>query len=219
MKLCEITTPSLRPVDRQFNLLASCRADDSDFCRDTTARGWLTEAQMTHAAERYMLGKSRSGKCIFWMIDELGMVRDGHLGNSWVSSLLKQREPELLRHYHPTHCLFGLHLWSENMPICVVESEASAVILSELFPESLWLAYVSASHLTPDLFAPLEGRKVTIYPRTDDTMSTYLFFLDFADQLRRHLSLDLHIDSTLEDHATADQKSRGIDLVDFIFNA
>lgn len=190
---------------------------------------------MSHAAERYMLGKSRSGKCIFWMIDELGMVRDGHLGNSWVSSLLKQREPELLRHYHPEHCLFGLHLLTNTnltnltnhscnlchscsgKNICIVESEASAVILSELFPESLWLAYVSVSHLSPDLFVPLQGRTVTIYPRTDDTMSTYLFFFDFADQLRRHLSLNLHIDSTLEDHATADQKSRGIDLVDYLF--
>ena len=40
-----------------------------------------------------------------------------------------------------------------------------------------------------------------------------------ADGLLGTETLDLHIDSTLEDHATADQKSRGIDLVDFIFNA
>ena len=103
------------------------------------------------------------------------------------------------------------------MPIAIVESERSAVVLSELFPESLWMAYVSTPHLAPDLLAPLEGRTVTIFPRTDSTMSTYLFFLDYAELVLRHHSLDLHIDSTLENHATDSQKSRCIDLVDFLF--
>ena len=100
--------------------------------------------------------------------------------------------------------------------ICVVESEASAVVLSELFPESIWMAYATTSHLVPDLFAPLEGRRVTIYPRTDPTMSTFLFFEDLVDQTLRLYDLDLHVDTMLEDHATEDQKERCIDILDFI---
>ena len=100
--------------------------------------------------------------------------------------------------------------------ICVVESEASAVVLSELFPESIWLAYATTSHLVPDLFAPLEGRTVTIYPRTDPTQSTFLFFEDLVDQTLRRYDLDLHVDTTLEDHATENQKERCIDILDFI---
>lgn len=100
--------------------------------------------------------------------------------------------------------------------ICVVESEASAVVLSELFPESIWMAYATTSHLVPDLFAPLEGRRVTIYPRTDPTMSTFLFFEDLIDQTLRLYDLDLHVDTTLEDYATEDQKERCIDILDFI---
>lgn len=100
--------------------------------------------------------------------------------------------------------------------VAIVENEQSAVILSELFPESLWMAYATPSHLCPELLAPLLGHTVTIYPRTDETMSTYLFFLDYADVVRRRYSLDLHVDDTLENHATPDQKSRCIDILDFI---
>jgi hypothetical protein len=98
-----------------------------------------------------------------------------------------------------------------------VESEASAVILSELFPESLWMAYVSTTHLSYDLFVPLQGRNVTIYPRTDPTMDTYMFFLDYAGIVRCCCPcVDIHIDSTLEDHATDSQKDRCIDILEFI---
>ena len=101
-------------------------------------------------------------------------------------------------------------------PICVVESEASAVVLSELFPESIWMAYATIGHLTPDLFAPLEGQTVILYPRTDSTLSTYLFFSDLVDQTLRFYDLDLSVDRTLEDYATEDQKEREIDLIDFL---
>jgi hypothetical protein len=171
---------------------------------------------MRHATERYYLGKTKSGKDIFWMIDDMLQPLDGHTGATWISKLLKVREP-LLEYWQVTHCLFGLHLLGVvGGDVCVVESEASAVVLSELFPESIWMAYATTSHLVPDLFAPLEGRRVTIYPRTDPTMSTFLFFEDLIDQTHRLYDLDLHVDTTLEDYATEDQKERSIDILDFI---
>ena len=92
----------------------------------------------------------------------------------------------------------------------------SAVVLSEVLPESIWMAYATTSHLVPDLFAPLEGQTVTIYPRTDPTLSTFLFFEELADQTRRIYDIDLSVDTTLEDKATDDQKERCIDILDFI---
>ena len=100
--------------------------------------------------------------------------------------------------------------------IAIVESEASAVVLSELFPETIWLSYATTAHLTPDLFAPLEGRTVTLYPRTDPTLSTYLFFEELADQTRRQYDIDLTVDTTLEDNATDSQKERCIDILEFL---
>ena len=209
-----------------MKMVEACRADDFDFFQPFIDAGMLTEAQMRHAAERYYLGKTRSGQPIFWMIDDMLTPLDAHIADGWISTLLKAREP-LLQYWYANHCLFGLHLLMEEgrskmeemKPIGIVESEQSAVVLSELFPESLWMAYATTSHLDLDLLAPLEGRAVTIYPRTDSTMSTYLFFLDYAEQVLRRHSLTLHIDTTLEQHATAAQKSRGIDILDFIMEA
>ena len=276
-----LTCTPLDPDDPRYStdfilpsmkMVEACRADDFDFFRPWIAAGKLTEQQMLRAAERYHLGKTKSGQPIFWMIDDMQDPLDAHIGNGWISTLLKKREP-LLQFWRPTHCLFGLHLvnqgesrgqapdpvfarirrasphdsggptegrsfHSKNIPheeerrartfleergltsvpetVAVVESETSAVVLSELFPESIWLSYATTAHLTPDLFAPLEGCTVTLFPRTDPTLSTYLFFEDLADQTRRQYDLDITVDTTLEDHATDAQKERGIDILEFL---
>ena len=102
----------------------------------------------------------------------------------------------------------------------MVESEASAVILSELFPESIWMAYAYPANMTVDLLEPLQGCSVSIYPQTDPHMEIYLSFLDFADTLRRvYPSIDISIERILEDNATDEQKQRNIDLVDFLFES
>ena len=201
-------------------MIDACRADDFNFFQPFIDAGKLTTEQMHHAAERYFLGKTKSGQPIFWMIDDMMTPLDAHImPNTWMSSLLKKREP-LLKYWQVQHCLFGLHLlMSDVTPIYIVESEQSAVVLSELFPECIWMAYATTLHLSPDLFAPLEGRNVTLFPRTDPTLSTFLFFEDLVDVTRRQYDIDITVDSTLEDHATADQKDRCIDILDFILES
>ena len=208
--------PSPRPT-----LFEECRSDDSDLCHELTDRYGFTPEEMHRAAERYHLGRSKSGKTIYWMIDELGIVRDGHLANSWVSQMLKSRCPSFLQDWYPHHCLFGQHLLGvspfENMPIGIVESERSAVILSEARPELLWLAYAYPLNLTVDLFEPLQGHTVTLFPRTDPNQDNYYAALEFADQVHRRYHLDFRVSSLLEDNATPAQKSAEIDLADFLF--
>ena len=201
-------------------MIDACRADDFNFFQPFIDAGKLTTEQMHHAAERYFLGKTKSGQPIFWMIDDMMTPLDAHImPNTWMSSLLKKREP-LLKYWQVQYCLFGLHLlMSDVTPIYIVESEQSAVVLSELFPECIWMAYATTLHLSPDLFAPLEGRNVTLFPRTDPTLSTFLFFEDLVDVTRRQYDIDITVDSTLEDHATADQKDRCIDILDFILES
>ena len=219
-------------------MIDACRADDFDFFQPFIDAGKLTKEQMHRAAERYHLGKTKSGQPIFWMIDDMQTPLDAHIGtDTWISTLLKAREP-LLEYWQVQHCLFGLHLLMSDVrcmkqdvvhhepfimnhepSIAIVESEQSAVVLSELFPECTWMAYATTFHLCPDLFAPLEGHQVTIYPRTDPTLSTYLFFEDLADLTRRQYDIDITVDSTLEDHATAEQKDRCIDILDFILES
>ena len=109
MKLRDILSPSFRDYRRPHTPLVVV-ATDSDFCRETVDSGVLTAEQMAHAAARYRLGKSKSGRCIFWMIDEAGKVRDGRIGNEWVSAMMEAREPVLLKECRTVHCLYGLHL-------------------------------------------------------------------------------------------------------------
>lgn len=199
-------------------MVEACRASEFDFLQVLIGHGVLTTEQALHAAECYRLGKTKSGQTIFWMIDDMMTPLDAHIGDGWLSQMLKARE-ELLAYWTVKHCLFGLHLVDGSKPIGIVESEASAVILSELFPECVWLAYATISHLVPEILSPLVGRTVTIYPRTDPNMNTYVFFLDYANIVRQHYDIDLRIDTTLEQHATANQKERCIDIVDFLLDS
>ena len=235
------TMPSMPMVE-------ACRADDFEFFQSFIQSGMLTAEQMNRAAERYYLGKTRSGKTMFWMIDDMMQPLDARIGDTWVSQLLKKREP-LLEYWPVKHCLFGEHLLNvvgdlqsptigsggfeipqldagglqihqnNDYPVAIVESEESAVILSELFPESIWMAYSTTAHLVPELMAPLQGRHVTIYPRTDPTMSTYVFFLEYTEIVRKHYDISLRIDSTLEHNATAEQKEQCIDILEFILKS
>jgi hypothetical protein len=50
-------------------------------------------------------------------------------------------------------------------------------------------------------------------------MSTYIFFLEYAQLVRSRYNIELSIDSTLEYNATAEQKERCIDLLNFIIES
>ena len=224
----------LKEPDRR-PMVEICRADDSELCLQLTSRYGFTEEAMHRAAERYRLGKSRSGKTIYWMIDRQGRLHDGHIGDRWVTQMLKSRCPDLAQYVMASHCLFGLHLLKSDVdvsvlslrvwrcndvpssPVCIVESEPSAVVLSELYPQSLWMAYVSPVFFNAELLEPLQGHHVTLFPRTDAEMDNYLFCCELADQARRAYHLDITVSTFLEDHATAEQKAARIDLVDFLF--
>ncbi|MBQ3698504.1 MAG: hypothetical protein II886_08820 [Prevotella sp.] len=234
MKFEEAFPDTFKNLRRQLGLkephrrpmVETCRADDSELCLQLTSRYGFTEKAMHRAAERYRLGKSRSGKTIYWMIDRQGRLHDGHIGDSWVTQMLKSRCPDLARYVMASHCLFGLHLLKPDVdvsvgvpssPVCIVESEPSAVVLSELYPQSLWMAYVSPVFFNAELLEPLQGHHVTLFPRTDAEMDNYLFCCELADQARRACHLDITVSTFLEDHASARQKAAKIDLVDFLF--
>ena len=208
------------PIERHINMVGSARSDDSDLCHDMLSKYGLTEEQMHRAAERFHLGCSKSGKTIYWMIDDLGRVRDGHIGTTWVTDFLKLRYPENAQYIQSERCFFGLHQLGLNRlkPICIVESERSAVILSEIYPDLLWLAYVDIYNLFLDRFEPLQGRTITLFPRADTYREYYWAALELADQVKRcYKTIGITVSRFLEDHASASQKSRHIDLVDYLF--
>lgn len=54
-----------------MKMISACRADDFDFFLPFIAAGKLTVKQMHHAAQRYHLGKTKSGQPMYWMIDDM----------------------------------------------------------------------------------------------------------------------------------------------------
>ena len=216
---------------------------DSDFCRAMVGSGYLTREQMLRAVQRYRLGRSYDGGVIFWQIDMQGQIYDGkimhyrpdghrdHLRNPcWVSHALKHhylKDEEWLAAEIPSqHCLFGTHLLSEELrvksekfatAVAVVEAEKTAVILSEVYPEFLWLAAGGLYELTAAKLFPLRGRRIILFPDTDPDGMAFSNWYRVTLEAQRLLGQAIHLSPLLEQKATTDQKRSKIDLVDFLF--
>ena len=211
-----------------------CLSMDSQFCEAVVSCGYLTQEQMLHAACHYRLGASRQGGVIFWQIDQEGRVHDGkvmyYLSDchrnkahkpTWVSYLLRRRDPFPNAAHETSHCFFGEHLVSPHCcTVAVVEAEKTAVILSELYPQYIWLASGGLGEVQPDKFRALRGCKVILFPDTDPDGIAYSRWSNAAEEVMRSVfwegSPPIRVSRILEDHATEEQKRRKIDLVDFI---
>ena len=204
---------------------------DSTFCRSLVGCGYLSEEQMLRAAERYRLGRSRDGGAIFWQIDPEGRTRDGKImyyredchrdknrNPSWVSARLKA--------YYGydgdmpvDRCLFGLHLLGvEGGNVVVVEAEKTAVIMSEVYPQYVWMAAGGLSMLTAEKLRPLSDRHVILFPDTDPDGKAFSHWQQVAKEASRHTLFPVYVSPLLERHATLEQKAAKIDIVDFLFS-
>ena len=130
--------------------------------------------------------------------------------------------------FQATHVFFGLHLLSSSVThhtatICIVEAEKTAVILSELYPQHVWLAAGGLFELQPQKFLSLRHHKVVLFPDTDSDCKAYTIWYNTAQQVMQSFfwprSNVIYVSDFLERYATAEQKERKIDLVDFIIES
>ena len=230
-----------RPIDER-PLWAQRLSSKSSFCRAVVQSGLLSQRQMVHAARRYRLGCSKDDAVIYWQIDQLGQLHDGKLmwygadchrikcrRATWASYLLKQYCGVPQDTFQPSHIFFGTHLLSAvsaisarpQNTVCVVEAEKSAVILSELRPQHIWLATGGMNELQIYKFLPLRHFKVILFPDTDPEGRAFRVWYDAARQVMRSFfwpkDNPIRVSPFLERHATTDQKRRKIDIVDFLF--
>ncbi len=133
-------------------------------------------------------------------------------------------------------CLFGEHLASPlplprrgdsntamqdsppweglgEAPLCLVESEKTALIMSLIKPDRVWLATGGKANFKESMLAPLLGHEVAVYPDADALTDWYAR----AVGMNRTLGTRLHIPTWYYDLMNHDEAHRaGWDLADVI---
>ena len=297
----EILSPSFKDFKIQHStsiFWKRCLAINSQFCEAVVKAGYLSWEQMVSAACRYRLGASKLGGVIFWQIDQDERVGDGKVmyygpdchrdkqhNPTWVSALLRKRDPFPNAPHETSHCFFGTHLLTESYfkshteiteiterpkgqieitddtdyflntdfmdykdsaakaapaqpvpealsvisvisvcpkkSVCVVEAEKTAVIMSELYPQYVWLAAGGLGEVQVEKFRPLRGHKVILFPDTDPDGIAFKRWSDAATLVMNQVfwedSPPIRVSPLLEIHATPEQKAAKIDLIDFLF--
>lgn len=129
------------------------------------------------AVERYCIGGDSHGRTIFPNLDQEGRCvggavipylanghRDKSKGASNIHAELRRKDKTL-----PTQAdqvLFGSHLLRHypTASVGVVESQKSAVILSIIYPQIVWVATAGMTNFNERLLAPIYDRNVVCYP-------------------------------------------------------
>ena len=188
-------------------------------------------------------GRTRDGKIMFYRDD---CHRDKSHNPSWVSARMKAYygyDGDL----PVDRCLFGLHLISPpesggvsegrgglnkrpfrppltppdsggERATAIVESEKTAVIMSERFPQYLWMAAGGLSMLNAEKLLPLRDHHVILFPDTDPNGKAFAHWLQIAKEASRHTLYPVYVSPLLEQNATPEQKAAKIDIVDYLFH-
>lgn len=99
--------------------------------------------------------------------------------------------------------LFGLHILHDapkDTPLCIVESEKTAVIMSVLKPDFIWLSCGGFSMLDVCLLNSLDvlkGHRVLVFP--DKSKDGHNFFAGWKDVCSRYPDLNLCVTDFLEE--------------------
>ena len=132
-------------------------------------------------------------------------------------------------------CLFGLHLLNDNVDVnenlaprcqhplphregwggspCLVESEKTALIMSLVCPDRVWLATGGKANFKEQMLAPLIGMEVAVYPDADALHDWYARVVE----MNRILGTRLYIPTwyyNLMDHPETHRE--GLDLADVV---
>ena len=187
---------------------------------------------------RYLLGSINTpwkGCVIFWELDHKGILRYGkimeyfphngkrvkkpysHVGSFHKVYLGKERK------YNYDRCLFGLHLINENPldPIAVVESEKTAIIMSEINPKYIWLACGSINGINEHMFNPISHRTIILFPDLSIPNEKDRTALDhWTEKANRliELGFKIKVSSFLYEIADAIEKQIGFDIADYYIN-
>ena len=134
-------------------------------------------------------------------------IKEPHSYVGWAHSELR------LTNFHLRQCLFGEHLLntSATVPVMLVESEKTSIIMSNFIPDYIWLATGGKNGcFNSEAMQVLHGRDVTLIPD-----------LGAADLWKEKASMlfgickSVTVSDMLEQIATEEQRKQGLDIADF----
>jgi len=182
-------------------------------------------------AQAYNLGTSKRWKnagglsVVFWQVDSAGNVRQAKVmaynpqtgrrlkeeGKHYVAFMGKKLAGEGA---NLQQCLFGEHLLPQEpgKPVCLVESEKTAVIMAGIMPNAVWLATGGkngAKWTDRSVYSALTGRTVILYP----DLGAYREWNAKAKILGTVCSYQ--VSKLLEEKAQGDDRKEGFDLADY----
>ncbi len=164
------------------------------------------------------------GSTVFWQTDEAGCVRTGKIMLYNPSTGRRVKEPQAcvswahaelrLLDFNLRQCLFGQHLLPlyPNKMVFLVESEKSAVIASHYMPDVLWLATGGKNGcFNIQTIETLRSRDVILLPDLGATDAWWE-----KPSMLQPVCRSVCVSTMLEDLATDDQRSQGLDIADFL---
>jgi hypothetical protein len=150
----------------------------------------------------YLIGTSDKwpGATIFWQIDHKAKVRHGKImlydpetgSRSKTHFSTVKKVPE---GYNLRQCLFGLHLTKENKGnrVAIVESEKTAIIMSILYKDFVWMATGGKGNFKQELLKPIKSYDIIAFPDKDGIEQ----WRQTADRLNKY-GFRIRVDDTLE---------------------
>lgn len=211
-----------------FSAICMKMVEDSISTTGFNAFGvWLREKfgfqNALQQIQRYRIGTSDywKGATIFWQIDQALRVRTGKimLYNYQTGHRVKNPTSKIAWvHVQPEfhdfklrQCFFGENLLSGNsLPVCIVESEKTAVIASIFFKDAVFLATGGLNNLSASKCEVLKGREVILFPDLGAEEKWRTRAAEIPALARARIS------TWLQRHSSPADYEMGLDIGDFL---
>lgn len=201
-------------------------ANDSNFVK------WLysifPEATVKRLIQDFYLGSSTrfNNGVIFWLIDQNNKVRSGKvqkykkdigkrdktISPDWIHAILRRKK--LIKDFQLVKTLYGIHRVKNNELIAVCESEKTSIAMQVFAPDYTWVATGGKSNKKLQLFRPLKGKTIVIFPDVDG--------VDEWEKMKDNLIQDGHyakISPTMMQYVKqAKEHQKNWDILDFILD-
>ena len=191
------------------------------------------QQHVLNTLDRYMMGYRSfttgmaGDAAIYWQLDtdhrivnckEICYKPDGHRD---------KKSPPMLKYPGNGQCLYGLHLLA-GLPgqhdVAIVESEKSAIIMSLVMPDYIWMACGSLSNFTEDMLEPLRHHKIVAFPDVDPVrdrktgVSVSMAQWEKTAATLRSKGWQITVSDQLEKTVNTSQRLDKIDVADLVIN-